>query len=261
MTVVESRLPDHDPAASRFTTTIRPGINFPDWSVVTSGHAARALADVLEAFGAEALWRDFSAEEDIVRRAILHEYLEMGSAPTIEALAARTELPETTIRPILGLLRQRDLVVMDDAGNVTGAYPLTDRETEHKVHINGRVIHAMCAIDALGVGRMYGCDVTIESRCRATGAPVRVTTAEAGKMIKSVEPATAVVWSGAQLKNGLPAADTLCTVIAFFASDNDLESWRAREHPDIEGYRLSIEEATQAGQAIFGPMLATAEKA
>ena len=243
----------------RFTTAIRPGVTFPDWSAVESPHAERALADILEAFGAEACWDGFSAEEDFVRRAIFDEYLEEGRAPPLDVLSARTALPAKTLQAVLDRLGKRDLVVQDGAGNVTGAYPLTDNETEHKVHVNGHIIHAMCAIDALGVGRMYGCDVRIESRCRASGKPIGVTTTDAGAAIGSVDPPEAVVWSGAQLKNGRPAADTLCTVIAFFASDDAFETWRQQEHPDTQGHRLTIDEAAQTGRAIFGPMLANSD--
>ncbi len=256
MAALETHVREDATEQSRFTVTIRPGVTFPDWSAVVSPRAGRALADVLEAFGAKACWDGFSAEEDFVRRAILDEYLEEGHAPPLDVLSARTALPAKTLQAVLDRLGKRDLVVLDGAGKLTGAYPLTDRETEHKVHVNGHIIHAMCAIDALGVGRMYGCDVRIESRCRASGKPIGVTTTDAGGAIGSVDPPEAVVWSGAQLKNGRPAADTLCTVIAFFASDEALEGWRQREHPDTQGHRLTIDEAAQAGGAIFGPMLA-----
>jgi hypothetical protein len=76
-----------------------------------------------------------------------------------------------------------------------------------------------------------------------------------GTEIKSADPETAIVWSGIQLSDGC-AADSLCTILAFFSSEMEFENWRANEHPDTPGYRLSLEEGMQVGRAIFGPFLA-----
>ena len=52
------------------------------------------------------------------------------------------------------------------------------------------------------------------------------------------------------------AARSLCTVMTFFCSDAHLDRWRGANYPDLDGIRLSIDEAFQAGKAIFTPMLA-----
>ena len=72
-------------------------------------------------------------------------------------------------------------------------------------------------------------------------------------------PSGAVVWSGIQYFNGC-AAESLCTVMAFFCSDGHLESWRDANHPDVKGFKLSMDEGLQVGKAIFMPMLATASE-
>ena len=54
------------------------------------------------------------------------------------------------------------------------------------------------------------------------------------------------------------AATSLCTVRAFFCSDEHLASWRETEHPDGKGFRLSMDEGLQTGVAIFAPLLAPA---
>jgi hypothetical protein len=51
----------------------------------------------------------------------------------------------------------------------------------------------------------------------------------------------------------------MCSVIAFFCDDAHLEAWRAEHHPETPGFRLSIDEALQAGRAIFAPSLAGLE--
>ena len=68
------------------------------------------------------------------------------------------------------------------------------------------------------------------------------------------------MWSGMRTDAGC-AADTLCTVIAFFCSAAHLEAWRSANHPHATGYCLSADEALQVGRAIFGPTLAGLETA
>ncbi len=250
-------MPDSDTATASLSIEIRPGVSFPDWSVVSSDRVRAALHDIFQVFGVDRCWRDFSPAEDICRRAILEAYRQRGRAPTLAQLRAETAISAPDVRETLIGLRHRDLVLFDEATEtIQGAYPLTEQETEHQVHLNGNIVHAMCAIDALGVGRMYGCDVSIQSRCRATGQAVRIVTADCGRRLASVEPADFVVWSGIRATEGC-AANTLCPLIAFFSNDAALEQWRRREHPHAPGYRLGIAEAMEAGMAIFGPMLAT----
>jgi hypothetical protein len=241
--------------AGLWTTEIRPGVVFPDWSAVSSELVRTALSDIFEAFGMERCWDGLSAEEDRVRRAVLEGYLGEGRPPTAAALAASTGLGADAVTSLLAGLRKRDLIVLGDSGEIRGAYPLTETATEHRVRLGDHVVHAMCAIDALGVGRMYESDVVIDSSCRASARPIRIVTAGHGRRLRSVEPASAVVWSGIRLSEGC-AAETLCTVIAFFETAEALESWRERENPDARGYRLTVEEGMQAGMAIFAPMLA-----
>ena len=123
-----------------------------------------------------------------------------------------------------------------------------------EVTVGDHTVYAMCAIDALGIGYMHGADVTIDSSCRATGRPIRIVTKNQGAQLDRVEPADAVVWSGIRPTQGT-AANTLCTVLAFFSSDDALEAWRREEHPDQQGYPLSMQEGLEVGKAIFGPML------
>ncbi len=89
---------------------------------------------------------------------------------------------------------------------------------------------------------------------RSSGAEIHARTRGHGRTLAAVSPEHAVVWSGIEYEDGC-AASSLCTVIAFFCSDRCLEGWRDSEHPDTKGYRLSIDEAMQAGLAIFSPML------
>ena len=238
---------------------VRPGVTFPDWAAVTSPQAREALLAIFDAIGAEKMWRSYTPAEDAVRTTLLRLYAEQGRAAAIGDLARHAGVSESAIGSHLASLKARDLVVLDaDGGRIVGAYPWTDRETEHRVSLGERTLNALCAIDALGAGDMYGRDVEVHSSCRACGAPVTIATRDRGRAVADVQPGSAVVWSGIRQTDGC-AADSMCTVIAFFCEDAHLASWRAQHHSETPGFRLSIDEALQAGRAFFAPSLAGLE--
>lgn len=237
---------------------IRPGVRFPNWSAIRSPGTEAVLRDILDLLQIERWWNGYGGAEDRLRRLMLDGYGSHGRAPTVAALAEAAGMSENDVRSTLARLRERDLVVLDaERDRVAGAYPFTDSESGHCVLFDGLVVHAMCAIDALGAASMYQRDATVHSRCRACDAAIDIETRDRGSALASYAPGSAVVWSGLQYADNC-AATSLCTVIAFFCSDRHLEEWRAEDHPDIRGHRLSIEEAHEVGVAIFSPMLATA---
>ncbi len=242
----------------RLEISLAPGVTFPNWSAVSSETVRETLDAIFEAFNVEKCWRGMGSTENRVRRAILDHYGKTGHAPSLARLAEITGLDADDIGGLVKKLKGRDLLVLDESGEaITGAYPFTERHTGHRVHLGDVPLNAMCAIDALGAPAMYGEDALIQSACRQCGEEVRVTTRQDGNVLGEVSPTEAVVWSGIRYEDGC-AADSLCTVMAFFCSDAHLEAWRAANHPGIQGFRLSMDEAMQAGKAIFMPMLATA---
>ena len=235
---------------------LRPGVSFPDWSMVTADAAHEALAAIMNAIGAETRWADYDGGEDLARRAVLNLYGREGRAPSRAALAADTGMDAASVSMALARLRSRDILVLDaDTGEITGAYPFTDNDTGHRVRLGAHVLNAMCAIDALGAGAMYGRDVAIDSTCRHCAAPVRLTTRDNGAALDDISPSPTVVWSGICYEG--QAATSLCTVIAFFCSAEHLAAWRD-ENADSTGFELSPEEAMEVGKAIFAPLLAPA---
>ena len=236
---------------------LRPGVAFPDWSVVTSPAATDALRAMLRAEHVLHRWQGYTAAEDRVRSSLLRLYRERGRAPAVADLARYAGLGEADVRESLLRLRERDMVVLDaQAETIEGAYPFTERDTGHRLTIDGRTVNAMCAIDALGVGDMCGSDIEIESRCRACDAPIRITIRERGRALEAVQPETAVVWLGLRYEGGC-AARSLCTVTSFFCADDHLDAWRREQKSELPGARLSVAEAFEAGRAIFRQSLTT----
>jgi hypothetical protein len=237
----------------RLTSCLRPGVTFPDWSVVTSATAHGALVAMLEAGWDRRSWQGYTPAEDAVRHAILELYRDLGRAPSPEEIARRADTGPDQVRPLLKRLAARDLIVLED-DEIIGAYPLTDRPSEHRVVIADRELHAMCAIDALGVGAMYQADTMINSRCRLCHAPIDIATGDAGRYLATLSPAEAVVFTAVGYRSGC-AATSLCTTIAFFCSDAHLSAWRPSQSFEGPTFRLSIGEALEVGRAIFGPVL------
>ncbi len=261
MTAAETFETPAPPAPGRrLEISLRPGVAFPDWPVVTSETAAEALQSIIEAFAAETRWSGLGDGEDRVRRAILEHYAKTGHAPSMAALTGATGMTGDMLGELIGKLESRDMVVLDPGGSITGAYPFTERDSGHRVRLGGRLLNAMCAIDALGAGAMVRTDATIDSTCPACGGAIHVETENNGTALAAFSPSSAVVWSGIQYFDSC-AAESLCTVIAFFCSDEHLVSWRNARHPGGHGVRLSMDEGLQVGKAIFMPLLAPASLA
>jgi mercury(II) reductase len=204
-------------------------------------------------------WSGYDPATDRARVALLQLYVEHGRAPAIAAIANRAGFGEAAVPPLLDELRRRDLVVLDGE-RIVGAYPFTDQDRGHQVTLDGRVLNAMCAVDALGIGAMTDRDVSIASSCRHCGAPIRITTQDRGRMLADVEPWTAVMWQSIRYEDAC-AASSLCATTAFFCSDEHLFAWRCERSTNEPGFRLSIEEGLEAGRALFEPSLAGLETA
>lgn len=241
-------------SAALSSYAVRPGVTFPDWSVVKSADVKEALLAMVGSDHVLTRWSGYDRGADRVRIALLQLYAEDGRAPDIRALAARAGLSEMAIRPLLEELRRRDLVVVDGE-RIVGAYPFTDQDTGHRVTLDGRVLNAMCAVDALGIGAMTDQDITIASQCRHCDSPIRIATRDRGRALADIEPPSAVMWQSVRYE-GACAANSLCAATAFFCSDDHLSAWRRGRSADEPGFRLSIEEGLEAGRALFGPSLA-----
>jgi alkylmercury lyase len=236
---------------------LRPGVRRPDWSVVTHPVAREALSGRTAArSGLIEKWlARLDEAEDVVWRCVLELFAALGRAPRLEEIASATKMQRKRLAPVLRQLQQRDLLAFDEAtGSIAHAYPFTESNTGHRVHLGERVLNALCAVDALGVGAMYGRDIMIESFCHFCSAEICVATRRNGTSLGGVSPGSTVVWYDA-VYAGDCAATSCCPSIAFFCSDDHLQRWLASRATQRQGYRLSPDEATEMGRALFGPVL------
>jgi hypothetical protein len=108
-----------------------------------------------------------------VHQAVLRSFVQTGVAPGMPSLTKHAAPFE--VSQVLAELADGDFVCLDQAGQITAAYPFSALPTRHRVRISGAAaVFAMCAIDGLGVSAMAGLPVVIESADPSTGEPVTV---------------------------------------------------------------------------------------
>lgn len=239
-------------AAGWPTVTFPGGAIIPDWGAVTTPQAQDALRAIVEAFIGPK-WEGLDETESRIHGIVLSGYALSGRAPATADVAAAAGLTLNEAGRVLRCLAGRDILVLDAAGRISGAYPFTDGPTQHHVEAGSLSVGAMCAIDALGIGAMLERDIAVRSVCRQCARPLAIRTRSQGRELGQVEPQRIVVWSGHRYASGC-AASSLCTLQAFFCDDAHLETWRANSPAaDQRGVRLNLPEALEVGQAIFAP--------
>lgn len=213
-------------------------------AALTSGAMVAALA----------AWRGSAQpagpRERAVHRAILRGFADTGSAPPPDEL--RGIAADVPINEILGSLHAADVIRLDGSNRISSVYPFSATPTAHRVRIDSGVeVHAMCAIDALGVSAMLDRPVAISSADPRTGDPIAV--AVRG-LVASADPESVVVFVGAHSGQG-PSAETCCGYLNFFTDGRSAQMW-AEANPQAVGMVIDLATATQCGAAIFGSLLA-----
>lgn len=85
-----------------------------------------------------------------------------------------------------------DAVVLED--NNLGCYPFSTATHGPRVVMGERVVHAMCAIDALAIARLARSHTTIEAVCTSCGAPIVLAVQENGGLDHDQVELARVVW-------------------------------------------------------------------
>lgn len=112
----------------------------------------------------------------------------------------------------------------DRDGRLVG-FGLTLRPTPHRVELGGRTLYTWCAPDTLELPMLLGQPVRVESRCFATGEPVRVEVAPDG--VRELEPEHAVVSMVLCEVCMSDFRQKLCDEQHFFASSRVSAGWHA----------------------------------
>ena len=192
-----------------------------------------------------------SQEENEVRLFILTQAPVLGRLPSLtEVKQSFTQLSDERITTILTKLDQLDVIhLTNNQTTIAAAYPFSGSPTPHVVTFKRKAfksLYAMCAIDALGVGFMFNCDVVIESRCNHCNEKIEVVIEN--NEITSLNPEELVVWGDVEYSDC--AAASICKNINFFLSENHFTKWR-KKVPTRRGSLLQIQEAFYLGKMFF----------
>jgi hypothetical protein len=191
-----------------------------------------------------------SAEERALYRWVIERFA-LATPPTAAQLAEQAQALALDIDEAVAALARDDLVHLDETGTVTVAYPFSARPRGHEVAVEGRVVQAMCAIDALGIAPMLDQPIEVHSHDPISGSEIRVNADPDGATVW--QPETAVVLAGSSACEG-PSYRGCCDVLNFFESTENAQQY-VRENTGVEGMPISIGEAAAAGRAIFGALL------
>ncbi|MBW0090068.1 hypothetical protein I4I73_14505 [Pseudonocardia sp. KRD-184] len=183
-----------------------------------------------------------------LHRWVLRAFLMTGRAPHRDDVPVGGAGRDEAFRALSDV----DLVHLDRDGHVAVAYPFSGRPTGHMVQLDGGpVLHAMCAIDALGIPLMTGRDGVIVSADPGDGHPVRIE--RRGERWRWAPEGTAVLL--AQTSSRGAAADCLCPTITFHTSRGHAED-HLRGRPELSGVVLDQVQALDDAARFFGPSLA-----
>jgi hypothetical protein len=187
-----------------------------------------------------------------VHLAVLETFARTGHAPPRAELERIARGQGADPGAVLAELAGRDVIAFDGSGEIRAAYPFSPSPTPIQVTwAGGPGVHAMCAIDALGMSAMLGRPVTIIAREPGSG---RVVTVEVDRDQARWSPGTAVVFAGATSDASCASADRYCQYINFFTSIQAAGQWAGR-HPAVTGRTLDQAQALTDGIAIFGTLM------
>ncbi len=142
--------------------------------------------------GIEAFLRSFSAEEVAVTRAAFQELLR-GRATGVESVARVLRFPASVIETAVARLVERGTMACDaETGEIVAARGLTLATTPHMLRLDGRQLHAFCAVDAVGIPAALHLDARAESQCHLCGTPLTVTFADG---VVTEAPPGIVTWA------------------------------------------------------------------
>ncbi len=138
------------------------------------------------------MWGRLDESEREARRALVG-LIAAGSAPDAGSLAEVLRASPAVAGRVLEALVAKGFAVRGDAGGaIVAAYPLSVRPTRHRVTLGaGHTVHALCAMDALGVAPLFQTTAVVESRCPHCEGPIRL---EVRDGAVRGGPPTAVLW-------------------------------------------------------------------
>ncbi len=180
---------------------------------------------------------------------ILQSFVTEGRGLSRQEMASKVQ----DICEAIDVLSKNDMMTVSASGELTGAYPFCVDEREHSVRVNGHVLFAMCALDALAVAPMFQTEVEVISRCVLTDEPVVIQML--GEKISNLNEVSnvyfGITWSATDANSS--CADSLCREMVFLRSAVTAQQWLAESDCDRDIFSLS--EAVEFASRFFSPLL------
>lgn len=107
-----------------------------------------------------------------VRNATYRAFVDLGRAPTVGEVAARTDASQEDVAAAWRRLQDGHALVLDQAGAILMANPFSAVETPHRVEAAGRSWFGNCGWDAFGIGAALHVDSTIHTTCPDCGESI-----------------------------------------------------------------------------------------
>jgi hypothetical protein len=193
-----------------------------------------------------------SSPQADLHRHILRAFLATGKPPVAGDVRHMASGLGLDPREAMRRLADADLVHTDPAtGIVVAAYPFSGVPTPHVVRLDDTPpVHAMCAIDALGIPLMAGRDGVISSASPGTHDPITV---EYRVGTWRWSPATAAVLVADSGGEG-PSQCRSCPFITFHATAEQAAAYLT-DCATASGQVVTQAEAVNAAQAEFARLL------
>jgi len=182
-----------------------------------------------------------SSEDASLYCKLLNSYVQQGRTLTCGEAEALVDNAQQVLKNIAA----NKLIVLDTDGDPVGAYPFTSEEREHRVHVNGVTVHCMCALDALAVSPMFHRPTVIESKCRVSGAHVRLEQNGSGFNDGTLGAWFGIDWGAAA--SDTVCAESLCTEMIFLTNETVAREWLAASPDAREIFDLPSAVAFAAG--------------
>jgi hypothetical protein len=195
---------------------------------------------------------ELSLPERALYRWILRRFA-AGSALTSSDIDQAAGEQGVVPEPALRRMEEGDLIQRLADGTIWCAYPFSAQPTGHTVEVEGRQppVHAMCAIDALGIPFMLHCTGVVRSTDPTSGRDVVISIDQAGNLRS--DPAHPVALVG-RTECVEPLASSCCPLVNLFGT-RQLAVRFLHGRPDLRGAVLSLADAVAVARAVFEGVL------
>ena len=184
-----------------------------------------------------------------LHRDILFSYVDIGRSLNRAELSQRVE----SVDELVIIFQDKDLVVFSSNGEPVGAYPFTMETRKHELHVNGHLLHCMCALDSLAVSSMYDIELEIKSACDLSDETIviRQKGFELINLSEIDDIFFAINWNAASADSC--CANSLCTEMIFIKGEHVAESWFNTDSENREIFTLP--DAVEFAAGFFTPLV------